>query len=232
MTNRLRLSLSLLLIVINIFLPAVAVAQSTPQETFLPSIGGYVEPLPPPAIQPAPYDINARDLVIGTEDLARANNYDYEMTQDEAIEITEGLRGIGAVNGYITYLVNREEDVRKGPFELGSYALVFMNGEQAQAYFKAAKQGYIDEGLERLDYNYDDLGSGYPDPSVVYVQRETIQGFHVRQTYALAYEGNVFVTTYVFDLEERSSAETYAGWMLDKFAPDREPASASAHPYE
>jgi hypothetical protein len=226
MTNSIRRSLLLLLILISLFPSATAVAQDIPQVTFLPRISGYVEPLPPPVIRPTPYDVDSRNLVIVTQDLARYNNYDYEVTQDEAIEITEGLRGIGAVNGYITYLVNKEEDVRKGPFALGSYAIVFMNGDQAQAYFKAAKQSYINEGLERYDYDYD--ASGYPDPSVVYVKRETIQGFHVRHTYALAYEGNVFVSTYVFDLEERSSAEAYSQLMLDKFAPDREPVAASA----
>ena len=46
------------------------------------------------------------------------------------------------------------------------------------------------------------------------------------QSYTLAYEGNVFLSTYAFDLEERRNSLEYSFWMFDKFAPGLRPDAA------
>lgn len=201
MAKHLRFYISLLILLSAMIPTATVWAQENPQETFLPSV--YGKPAPP---EPSPYNLNMRNVVIYPTDLG---NNDYDLREDEPLEFTNEGRQRGAINGYTTYMVTDEERVDKGPFALGSYAILFMTEAQAKTYFDAVQQSLVNSGLE---------GYWRFESRVIYVEREYIQGYTVLHAYSLGREGNVVYYIYSVDVEGIGrDPSTYTEIMRNKF---------------
>lgn len=201
------------------------------QEIFLPSVFGYVEPEPevPTPTEPAPYNLDMHNLVIYPADLGHypdpKGSYDYDLQQDEPIEFTDEARRRGMVNGYITYMVSNEEDIRKAPFVLGTYAILFTNPEQAQTYYESVKQSLENDGFQHY--------RAYTNHVHVYVEKEEVQKITILYAHTISYVENIFFYSYSVSAEGYGAYPLdYVVGMLNKLGVPTSSTSRAAHSIE
>lgn len=176
--------------------------------------------LNPPVTDSLHLDADPRNLVIYAQDL---RNNDYEVTQNEQVQITDDLKSIGVTKGYITYMVTEESNIFRGPFIVGSYALVFGNDQQAKLYFDA-----LGKSLEKNRVNFQDIGTN--SARIVYISIEHRQGYRFQNSSAIGREGNILVYTYTYDQSGWLARPpvTYINWMLKKLIHGETGAKAMA----
>ena len=224
--NRIWLSFALFFVLMTVSSFAV-IAQDDEQPTFLPAVYGYVKSTPPPTPVPTatpkptprpgrgrqPYDVDPHNLVFYPVDFTEddygydyRNDYDYDLTQDETLQVTDELHNAGVTKGYSTYMVRDEDFMLSGPEELGTKALVFASEDQALAYYLNTIQGFVDDGLERY------LQRSRLASSAVYVRRES----QVLYSNGLSIRFNVVFSTYSVDIEGTDLSD-YLHRMVRKF---------------